>query len=231
MARTFQKFLQSKIDLSSVGLEFREDNAPYFCTPKGSSIFGWAGVDGIHFCFIRSFGSMVFSINPMNSSPNFVHPLARNFSDFLSLILACGDASTLEQSWMWNEAQFEAFLQDNPPTQEQQRTLSELAEKMKLKPMEHPWAYIKELQTSFDYSKIKYTEDYYDTDMNPDAEPTIPEWKVYFDGNFWGHSGKDRAGAEIRVDKQFEWAGHHWTIPAVYSCIRMQAQAGRTRQK
>ena len=34
MARTFQKFLQSKIDLSSVGLEFREDNAPYFVRPK-----------------------------------------------------------------------------------------------------------------------------------------------------------------------------------------------------
>ena len=44
MDRTFQKFLQSKIDLSSVGVEFREDNAPYFCTPKGASIFGWAGV-------------------------------------------------------------------------------------------------------------------------------------------------------------------------------------------
>lgn len=49
--------------------------------------------------------------------------------------------------------------------------------------MEQQWTYIKELQTSFDYSKIKYTEDYYDTDMNPDAEPTIPEWKVYFEGN------------------------------------------------
>lgn len=36
MDRTFQKFLQSKIDLSSVGVEFREDNAPYFCTPKGA---------------------------------------------------------------------------------------------------------------------------------------------------------------------------------------------------
>ena len=229
MARTFQKFLQSKIDLSSVGLEFREDNAPYFCTPKGSSIFGWAGVDGIHFCFIRSFGSMVFSINPMNSSPNFVHPLARNFSDFLSLILACGDASTLEQSWMWDEAQFEAFLQDNPPTQEQQRTLSELAEKMKLKPMEHPWAYIKELQTSFDYSKIKYTEDYYDTDMNPDAEPTIPEWKVYFDGNFWGHSGKDRAGAEIRVDKQFEW--EYYNLDISYGWMIFRAAFPWTSQR
>ena len=72
--------------------------------------------------------------------------------------------------------------------------------------MEQPWEYIKKLQTSFDYSKIKYTEDYYDTDMNPDAELTIPEWKVYFEGNFWGHSGKDRAGTEIRLNKQFEWA-------------------------
>ena len=65
--------------------------------------------------------------------------------------------------------------------------------------MEQPWVYIKKLQASFDYSKIKYTEDYYDVDMNPEAEPTMPEWKVYFEGNFWGHSGKDHAGTEIRL--------------------------------
>ena len=65
----------------------------------------------------------------MNSAPDFVHPLARNFADFLRLLLACSDEAALEQAWMWDEAQFEAFLQDNPPTQEQQRTLSELAEK------------------------------------------------------------------------------------------------------
>ena len=86
--------------------------------------------------------------------------------------------------------------------------------------MEHPWAYLKELQTSFDYGKIKYTEDYYDVDMNPAAESTAPEWKVYFEENFWGHSGKDRAGTEIRLNKQFDWAGHHWVIPAVYSCSK-----------
>ncbi len=98
-------------------------------------------------------------------------------------------------------------LRDNPPTHEQKKALSELAEKMKLTPMEQPWAYIKKLQASFDYSKIKYTEDYYDVDMNPEAEPTIPEWKVYFDGDFWGHSGKDRSGTEIRLNKQFDWRG------------------------
>lgn len=86
--------------------------------------------------------------------------------------------------------------------------------------MEQPWEYIKSLQSSFDYSKIKYTEDYYDVDMNPAAEPILPEWKVYFEGNFWGHQGKDHAGKEIPIGKQFEWAGHHWLIPAAYSCSK-----------
>ena len=49
-------------------------------------------------------------------------------------------------------------------------------------------------------------------------EPAAPEWKVYFEGNFWGHLGRDLAGTEIRLDQQFDWAGHHWIIPAVYSC-------------
>ena len=125
MDKVFQKFLRSGIDLSPVGVERREDNNPYFCTPKGASIFGWAGVDGIHFCFVRGFGGVVFSVSPMNSAPDYVHPLANNFEDFLRLLLACSDSAALEQAWMWDKAQFEAFLQDNPPTQDQQRTLSE----------------------------------------------------------------------------------------------------------
>ena len=218
MDNTFQKFLQINIDLAPIGIEHREDNTPYFCTPKGASIFGWAGVDGIHFCFIRGFGGMVFAVSPENTAPNYVHPLAKDFSDFLRLLLARGDVAALEQAWMLDEAQFEAFLRDNPPTQEQQQTLSELAAKMKLTPMEHPWEYIKSLQSSFDYSKIKYTKEYYDTDMNPESEPAPPEWKVFFDGSFWGHQGKDHAGTEIRINGQFDWAGHHWVVPAVYSC-------------
>ena len=53
---------------------------------------------------------MVFSVSPMNTSPDYVHPVAENFTDFLRLILACGDVAAVEQAWMWNEAQFEAFL-------------------------------------------------------------------------------------------------------------------------
>ncbi len=214
MDQRFQKFLRGDIDLTPIGIERREDNTPYFCTPKGASIIGWAGVDGIHFCFIRGFGNMIFAVSPMNGAPDYVHPIARNFEDFLRLLLACSDAAVIEQAWMWDEAQFETFLRDNPPLPEQKETLSEIADKMNLKPMEQPWEYIKALQASFDYSRIKYTEDYYDVDMNPAAELAPPEWKVYFSGNFWGHDGKDRAGMEVRIDKQFDWAGCHWVIPA-----------------
>lgn len=220
MDKTFEKFLRSGIDLSLIGIERREDNASYFCTPKGASIFGWAGVDGIHYCFVRGFGGMVFAVSPMNSAQDFVHPIARDFADFLRLLLACRDAAALEQAWMWDEAQFAAFLQENPPTREQKAVLEEIAEQFSLSPLEHPWKYIKNLQASFDYAKIKYTDDYYDLTLNPNTTPSLPDWKVYFDGNFWGYSGRDHAGTEIKVDKQFDWAGHHWVIPSIYACSK-----------
>lgn len=94
MDKTFEKFLRSGIDLSSIGIERREDNASYFCTPKGASIFGWAGVDGIHYCFVRGFGGMVFAVSPMNSAQDFVHPIARDFADFLRLLPARESSDT-----------------------------------------------------------------------------------------------------------------------------------------
>ena len=220
MATSYSQFQKKHIDLTPVGLEKSNDPGTYFCTPKGASIIGFAGVDGIHYCFVRGFGEMVFAVSPMNTAPDYVHPLAKDFTDFLRLLLACGDAAALEQAWMWDKAQFESFLKENPATEDQKETLAEIAEKMKLTAMEQPWEYIKSLQSSFDYSKIKYTEEYYDIDMNQAEEPTVPEWKVYFEGNFWGHQGKDHAGKEIPIGKQFEWAGHHWLIPAAYACSK-----------
>ena len=86
MKVTYAAFLKQQIDLAPLGVAQRTDAYPYFCTPRGANIFGWAGVDGIHFCFIRGFGEMVFAVSPMNTAPDFVHPLARTFADFLRLL-------------------------------------------------------------------------------------------------------------------------------------------------
>ena len=237
MDRTFQKFLRSGLDLAPLGVERREENLPYFCTPKGAAIFGWAGVDGIHYCFIRGFGGMVFAVSPMNAAPDCVHPLARDFADFLRLLLACGDAAALEQAWMWGEAQFDAFLRENPPTAEQEACLAAVAAQLGLTPMEHPWAYLRELQASFDPGRIKYTEEYYNVTGCPAAEPAEPDWKVFFDGGFWGGRGNGRAGTELRLETQFDWAGRHWVVPAAYACgkglvvdVCMRAEADEIRR-
>lgn len=60
----YAAFLKKQIDLAPLGVAQRTDAYPYFCTPRGANIFGWVGVDGIHFCFIRGFGRWYLSSAP-----------------------------------------------------------------------------------------------------------------------------------------------------------------------
>ncbi len=233
MKPTYRNFLKTGIALGPLGLEQCADAPAYFCTPKGAKIIGWAGVDGIHYCFVRGFGEMVFAVSPMNPAPEYVHPLARDFSDFLQLLLACGDCGALEQAWQWSEEQFAAFLTQNPPTDAQKNLLNQIAQQTGLSPMENPWQYLRALQSSFDASKLPYTEDFYAPEMNPDAPQQPPEWKVTFSGGFSPARG-ERAGRELALGGEFVWAGRQWRVPSVYLCgkglvvdfcMRIEAQA------
>ncbi len=212
----YERFQRLRLDLSPIGLEKGPSRSGYFCTPRGAKVIGWAGVDGIHCCFVRDFGEMVFAVSPMNSPGSYVHPLAKSFEDFLRLLLACGSLAPLEQAHGWDQAQFDAFLRENPPTPEQTAVLRRLADRLSLTPMERPFSYLKALQDSFDYGKIKFPPDY------GEWVPTEPEpraWKVFFNDGFRDHHhGHDRAGKEIPCAKRFQWGENQWYIPAVYVC-------------
>lgn len=120
-------------------MERRTENTAYFCTPKGAAIIGWAGVDGIHYCFVDGFGETVFAVSPMNVG-DYVHPVARNFEDLLRLLLSCVDMAALEQCYAWDEEQYKAFLIDCPATEEQQAVLDAIAAEFGLSPMEDAFA-------------------------------------------------------------------------------------------
>ena len=217
----YEKYKKLDIDFSQLSLEPGDTSGGYFCTPKGAEVIGWAGVDGIHCCFVKGFGEMVFAVNPSNLPGDHVHPLARSFEDFVRLILACGfDAA--EQAWMWNRGEFDAYLETYPPTPEQRAALDGLRDGLGLTPMEDPYGYIREVQAGFDCGKIPFSKEYYDLMPDePEAEgpPERPEWKVYFGDGFGGrHCGHDKPGKEIPIGKTFAWAGRMWHIPAVYSC-------------
>ena len=210
----YQQFKKLNIDHSAIGLEQCDTYAPYFCTPKGAKVIGWAGVDGIHYCFVKGFGEMVFAVSPENLPGEYVHPIARSFEDMLSLLLSCGSMDAIEQAHMWDEAAFDGYVRENQPGKAQAAAMTVIRERLGVVPMEHPFAYIKELQEGFDYSRLKFPAEYYQQ-LEP-VEEQPPEWKVVYEAGFWPRRG--RGGKEIPVDRQFVWGGEIWHIPAIYLC-------------
>ena len=219
MPVSYRQFRARNIDLGPLGIMTVRDAERAFhypCTPKGARVFGDVGVDGIHYCFVRGFDETVFAVCPMSFGDE-VHPVARSFTDFLRLILACGSAAALDQVHAWDEGQFDAYLAEYPPTDEERALLDEIREKMRLTPMERPFDYIRALQTSFDYGRICYGREYY---ANLPDERELPPWNVYFGGGFWEREGRGRPGEEIPVRRTFTWDGMNFYIPAVYSCAK-----------
>lgn len=51
-----------------------------------------------------------------------------------------------------------------------------------------------------------------------DESITNRKWAVYFDGSFWTHRGRKRAGKEIKIGKRFVWDNQEWYIPCAYAC-------------
>ena len=88
----FQKYEKLNIDGTWINLEKGDTRGGYFCTPVGARVIGWE--NGIHYCFIRGFGEMVFAVNPDSCVEENVYPLAASFRDFLRLLLACGTRSS-----------------------------------------------------------------------------------------------------------------------------------------
>ena len=210
----YQQFKKLNIDHSAIGLEQCDTYAPYFCTPKGAKVIGCAGVDGIHYCFVKGFDEMVFAVSPENLPGEYVHPIARSFEDMLSLLLACGSMDAIEQAYMWDETTFDGCVKENQPGEAQAAAMAVIREQFNIEPMERPFAYIKELQENFDYSQLKFPAEYYKL-LEP-VEEYPPEWKVVYGNGFWAKRG--RAGKEVAVDKQFACGEETWHIPAIYLC-------------
>ena len=125
MALTYKEFLEKDLDLAPLGVERNASFERYFCTPLGAVIIGSSGVDGIHFCMINDFGEMVFAVSPLNGVGSYVHPIAENFADFLSLLVTVGGSDAIEQAWMCSPETFDRFLRENPPTEEQKKGMEQ----------------------------------------------------------------------------------------------------------
>ena len=188
----YEKYKNLKIDGSWIGLEAGAQT-PYFCTPIGAEIIGWN--NGIHYCFIKGFGDMVFCVNPETCCDYNVYPIARNFCDFLGLILATGNTNTLQQIIWWDKKRFEDFV--NSPEEQEYRVrpevqgvLSTIRKGIDIAPIDTLFEYIKDLQSNFPYEQIPFTNEYYDTLGIERPDGTEPE-----------ENGFEFRTVEFKVDK------------------------------
>lgn len=170
----YEAYRRLDIDGSWIGLERGDSSGGYFCTPVGAEIIGWD--NGIHYCFIQVFREMVFCVNPETCCDEYVYPLARNFADFLGLILAVGSTNTLQQMIWWNEQQFSDFHNDPENmayiTRQEVTAVLDAIRGLGVAPVEAPFAYVKALQADFPYERIQFTDEFYDVTgrENPDRE-------------------------------------------------------------
>lgn len=181
MEDLFEKFMQSGVDVSYIGLERVTDPdsfSGYCCEPVGMRPFGALGTDGVHFGFIDGFGEMVFSVDPSAIAGNEVHPIANNFEEFLRVVFAVKNASTAEQIYWMTKEQFEELVKDGGSSQykddpemmkisleinaKAEKALAAVQAELKLEPMPDPYEYVRGVQAAFDHSRIKFTDEYYE---------------------------------------------------------------------
>jgi hypothetical protein len=217
---TYQDFLKTGMTLEPFGILPGENTSDYFCTPCGSTILGWTGVDGIHYVQIKKLGEMVFAVNPYAAPGRHAHPVAENFEDFLCLLIKCGHESYLEQAHAWTWEQYEQFSEDNEMTAAQNDAAERIMSHFGLTPISDVYTYVKQLDAAFDFSTIPYPDDYREY-VPCDVVPAEPEWKVYFSSSFGERGGRgEKAGQELPLDVAFPWDGRLWRVPAVYLCSK-----------
>jgi len=158
----YKQFMDLGLDLSLLCLEQCDNQSEYFCYPIGAQPIGYEG--SIMYCFLEGYGEMVFAVNPETCADIYVYPLAKDFADFLRLILACGTVNPAEQIvWMTKE-RFEQHVREEAAIRSTKltKTLERIVHEFDLEPMEDPYKYVKALQAEFDDSLIRYTDEYYD---------------------------------------------------------------------
>lgn len=143
METLYENYLALSIDKGLLCLEQENPSGPYFCYPANAQPIGFEGA--ILYCFLPEYGEMVFACNPESCADTYVYPLAKNFQDFIRLILACGTANPVEQIVRMDQNRFDEHraAERKLLTAEQKAAAQQLQHEFGLLPMENPFEYVK----------------------------------------------------------------------------------------
>ncbi len=185
--KMFQQFKKLDINRDEINFSHSDYSSPYFCTPVGAEILGWES--DIHYCFIDGMGDMIFAVNPQTCQQYYVYPVAENFRIFLTLIVSANSRNPVEQIITFSDvSKFTDFLKSEKEwfdRSEHSAVIDKIQREFDLQPISptQVYDYVRKLQQSFDYSRIKFTDEFYEITglAKPDGSYVPNENPVQFD--------------------------------------------------
>lgn len=154
------QMLSLSSSFESLGLILDPTFPKYDCTPKGARMIGHVACDGIHFCVAEKPNGLeaapVFVVSPMMPD-HLLEPIAENIFDFMALLLACKDASSLECISYKTEADFEElirrihweFSQDQEAQKKVDLAIKSIKDRVDIEVMADVYAYVKNIQLQY----------------------------------------------------------------------------------
>lgn len=144
-------------------IAFKEDTSPTFCAPLNTMIFARSSYSD-YYCRIKEFGDMIFMMEFHPQDGHHVHPLAENLEDFMRLLYAVHRIAVLSdvpyQTADNIYSRIEKIIRDE--SKESSAAFRMLEEMFPYTPMENPYDYVKNLNEHFDFSRIRYPDEYYE---------------------------------------------------------------------
>ena len=141
----FQKFRNSSLDTSAVGLTPGSEFSYYGATPDNARVIAWAEIFGIHFCSKEGCDT-IYVVEPDAPKKKAVYPIAANFPEFMGLVIACNHASVLWQAQDLSRKEFDALVHKNKPSMKQRSVLRAIGNIYHPPVIADPYGYMKNLR-------------------------------------------------------------------------------------
>ena len=144
--RIYQKFRNSSLDPSAVGIVAGEETSYFSTTPENALVIAWAESYGIHFCTIGEESDTIYLVEPGADSAECVRPVASNILEFFGLIVACKHVSVLWQAQDMDRETFRELLAAEKPGMKQRSVLRAITNIYNPPVISDPYSYMSQVR-------------------------------------------------------------------------------------
>lgn len=145
-ARLFDKFRNSSLDTSSIGIIPGSERSYNELTPSGARVFAWSVIGSSHFCTVGDASETVYAVDPEAPDHLAVHPVAESLQALFGVIIACNGVELIWSANTMTREEFEASLKTRKPSAKQMSVLRAIRNIYQPPTISDPYSYFEYLR-------------------------------------------------------------------------------------